>query len=151
MSKPLTTRTPRPCKLCRRLTKNLNGYCDSHQDRYKPNEARKVYDKQRGSPSSRGYDHSWVKLRAEFMREHPLCELCEKKGLIVLAEEVHHIKPIADGGARLDKRNLQALCKACHTKITNEAGQTVCEYSWKSVPSKSPMEGVSEVPDTKLF
>ena len=34
------------------------------------------------------------------------------------ANEVDHIQPIAEGGARLDPANLRPLCKPCHSRHT---------------------------------
>jgi len=40
-----------------------------------------------------------------------------------LAAEVDHVQPVWEGGTDAD-RNLQALCKKCHTAKTNiEAGR----------------------------
>jgi 5-methylcytosine-specific restriction protein A len=52
-----------------------------------------------------------------YLREHPLCEMCERKGWVVPATMVHHVKPIKQGGAVLDMENLMALCRRCHDKI----------------------------------
>lgn len=52
----------------------------------------------------------WRKLRREVLDANPLCEDCSK----VPPEVVHHIVPRSHGGAELDKRNLAALCRACH-------------------------------------
>lgn len=45
-------------------------------------------------------------------RERPVCEHCG----IRAATEVDHIVPLAEGGARLDRANLQALCHRCHMR-----------------------------------
>lgn len=58
----------------------------------------------------------WRKLRKLYRSAHPLCEECERNGIVRLAEMVDHIVPIANGGAALDERNLQSLCRACHNK-----------------------------------
>lgn len=73
------------------------------------------YADKRGSAASRGYDAAWRKLRLEKLADNPLCELCEKQGRIVAANTVDHIIPIQqDPSKRLDKTNLQSLCKSCH-------------------------------------
>lgn len=109
---------PRPCKYCRRPTTNANGFCDDHQDKYK--DPRRLYDDRRGSPSKRGYDAAWTKFRAWYLANNPLCVMCQKEGLLTPANEVHHIKPLIEGGARLDENNCMALCHSCHSKITAE-------------------------------
>ena len=63
----------------------------------------------------------WRELRIEKLKEQPLCEVCQEKGIIKLADEVHHPIPISKGTSRKDKEalgfdwnNLQSLCKQCH-------------------------------------
>jgi len=70
------------------------------------------------SPSKRGYDTDWKRLRLWFLRRNPLCLHCKEQGELTPATEVDHIKPINDGGDRLDHMNLQALCKSCHSRKT---------------------------------
>lgn len=43
------------------------------------------------------------------------------KGVFVETEEVHHRKPLAEGGTHA-RDNLIALCKSCHSKIHAERG-----------------------------
>lgn len=113
---------PRPCKICRKLTTNKNGFCDEHksvgEEQVKRWQAQ--YDLRRGSPSRRGYDATWVKVRKTYLMQHPLCEQCEKEGRITPAREVHHIIALQDGGNRLDESNFMAVCHACHQKFTQE-------------------------------
>ena len=69
----------------------------------------------------------WRDLRAEVLRDHPLCEDCLAKSPAVLsrAEHVHHVRELRDapwlalsaryplpGGG--EARNLVALCHDCH-------------------------------------
>jgi 5-methylcytosine-specific restriction protein A len=59
----------------------------------------------------------WKRVRAIKLDQNPLCEECESKGLTVLAEQVHHIRPrklFPD--LAFDLANLQALCRSCHTR-----------------------------------
>ena len=52
-------------------------------------------------------------------RDNYQCVMCKERGLVVMAEEVDHIIPIADGGPdTMD--NKQALCKTCHKAKTVE-------------------------------
>ena len=44
-----------------------------------------------------------------------LCERC--KPLTVAAALAHHIKPVSEGGDKLDPANLEALCFDCHETI----------------------------------
>ena len=81
--------------------------CSAHQ------QAARTYDDTRASASARGYDRRWRKVRRIQLQREPLCSHCGD-----VAREVDHIVPIADGGARLDLRNLQSLCKSCHSRKT---------------------------------
>lgn len=78
----------------------------------------KEIDKERGSPSARGYDFKWTQFRRAYLREHPLCVVCESNGWYTPATEIHHIKMLRDGGDKYDPDNLMPLCHNCHSKIT---------------------------------
>lgn len=75
----------------------------------------------RGTPSERGYNSSWRKIREAALDRNPLCVdpfgTHKEIGETVLADEVHHIKPLKVGGTNEDK-NLAPLCKSCHSRIT---------------------------------
>jgi 5-methylcytosine-specific restriction protein A len=68
-----------------------------------------------GRPHSaaRGYDWTWRKLRVSILARKPVCQMCHREA----AAEVDHIIPIRQGGNN-DESNLQALCKACHSRKT---------------------------------
>lgn len=65
----------------------------------------------------------WKRLRIGYLMAHPTCELCEARGIVTLAEDVHHASSfqLYDGALRLakafDSSNLIALCKHCHAYI----------------------------------
>lgn len=67
----------------------------------------------------------WQNLRLAYLKEHPLCELCEAKGKLTGAVDVHHkVSFMRFEGARRAElaysyENLQALCKSCHAEIHN--------------------------------
>jgi len=63
---------------------------------------------------------AWIKLRNLKRRLNPLCENCEKLGLLTPFHTIDHIKPISEGGAPLDMDNLQTLCKQCHAIKTGK-------------------------------
>lgn len=62
----------------------------------------------------------WEKLSKDFLATHPFCVACYKKGILTKATETDHIIP-HKGNIELfyDFKNLQALCKSCHSKKTN--------------------------------
>lgn len=78
-------------------------------------------------------------LRARTLRAHPLCQLCEKEGIVASAVDVHHLKPVEGVGGRytegdvlpesvkeamrqrcFDPENVIALCIPCHIRIHKE-------------------------------
>lgn len=102
----MPSRRLRPCNHpgCPSLT--ADRYCDEHT------QDLKRYDKERPSPSLRGYGDNWKKVRKLYLREHPICEECGRG-----AEVVHHLLPIREGGGN-EEDNLEALCNRCHNRIT---------------------------------
>lgn len=104
----------RPCRFrgCPKLVDSASGYCAEHEK-----IQTRAYDKFRAVEHNQRYGYKWRKLRARFLKEHPLCEQCRQSGRYTAATEVHHIKPLSEGGTN-DERNLMALCKACHSRIT---------------------------------
>lgn len=74
--------------------------------------------------TERGYGYRWQKAREQFLRAHPLCCYCQRKGLIEPASIVDHITPHrGDMALFWDESNWQPLCKPCHdsTKKAEEA------------------------------
>ena len=104
----------RPCRYhgCPRLTESSSGYCEEHEK-----VQVRQYDRSRRVEHNQRYGYRWRKLRARFLKQNPLCEQCRLNGQYTLATEVHHIKPLADGGTN-DEQNLMPLCKSCHSRIT---------------------------------
>ena len=85
----------------------------------KPN---KVKTKSFNQVRDKRYDkRRWRKLRAVFIRRHPMCSFpgCNKAG-----EVVDHIDPIRQGGAMYDWANLQTLCHKHHNSKSATERQT---------------------------
>lgn len=74
-------------------------------------------DAQRGTAAQRGYGGRWQRVRAMFLRSHPLCVDCLRSGLTTAATDVHHLVAKRSGGGD-DESNLEALCHSCHSKRT---------------------------------
>ena len=88
-------------------------FCDEHNKQ----DARE-YERYRRDPETRNrYGRAWKRIRDRYITAHPLCERCSQDGRLTPAQEIHHIKPLADGGTH-DEGNLMALCTACHSGIT---------------------------------
>ena len=107
----------RPCSHpgCPKLTDGR--FCEEHQ-----RQENKRYEKYDRDPAvRRRYGRAWKRIRDRHIAEQPLCEMCKKQGRIIPAEEVHHIKPLSQGGTH-DDGNLMSLCKECHSEITAREG-----------------------------
>ena len=48
-----------------------------------------------------------------------LCERCKPR--TVAAAVAHHVRPLDEDGAKLDQKNLMALCRDCHEEVHNRA------------------------------
>ena len=77
-------------------------------------------------------------IRADYLRQHPLCERCRREGIaagvlpdgyITSAVDVHHKTPVERGRTQqemewlaynLGGNNLEALCIPCHIKTHQE-------------------------------
>ena len=69
------------------------------------------------------YDTSrWKRLRLQKLAEQPLCQKCQKKGITLEANVVHHMKP-HKGDLNLfycSIAQLESLCAQCHNIITGQ-------------------------------
>ena len=70
----------------------------------------------------------WKQLRAEKLRNNPICEECEANGLSTLATEVHHITPVESMTHEFGMKqfmfnysNLISLCHPCHVEVHRRA------------------------------
>jgi len=102
-------------RICRSLgcgnsTDNADGYCQACTDAGRNDTVEKRRRKETDpfylSPEWRRYRDWWIML-------HPLCVFCGRPG-----QMVDHIKPIRDGGAKLDPENTQTSCYRCHGRKT---------------------------------
>tara|TARA_R100001594_G_C4044329_1_gene263827 strand:- start:62 stop:418 length:357 start_codon:yes stop_codon:yes gene_type:complete len=61
----------------------------------------------------------WRALRNMFYKYNPLCKMCrDEKNKTTEGKCVDHIKPVSEGGAFYEWKNLQTLCNSCHAKKT---------------------------------
>jgi 5-methylcytosine-specific restriction enzyme A len=56
----------------------------------------------------------WAMLRRAKLARNPICEICD----VALANAVHHIVAMEDGGAPYDFDNVLSTCKPCHSRET---------------------------------
>lgn len=69
----------------------------------------------------------WRDLRMKKLKEHPICTICEEKGISTLATEVHHVIPVEKGKTEsqmsdlmYNYNNLMSVCHDCHVQIHKE-------------------------------
>ncbi len=98
---------------CRKMIPWGERYCAEHAKKKASDVA------ERKSANARGYTYKWQKASKAFLARHPLCVMCEAKGIVRAAQVVDHIKP-HKGNQQLfwDRKNWQALCKQCHDRKT---------------------------------
>ena len=92
-------------------------YCDEHAAL-----ATRMYDRNRGSTTERGYDSDWERV-AEHRRQLDcgLCQACINVGLVIASPIVDHIIPLhVRPDWRLEINNTQVLCHPHHTRKTSE-------------------------------
>lgn len=92
-------------------------FCEEHEKIANQNYER--YD--RNKSNKRRYGRAWKRIRDKYVSLHPFCEVCYARGILVETEEVHHKKPLSEGGTH-ERDNLIALCKSCHSRIHAERG-----------------------------
>ena len=110
-------RPKKPCAYpgCPKLTESR--YCKEHQ-----RTENKRYERYYRQPETkRRYGTKWQRIRKQYAQSHPLCEQCFDNGIYVPVEEVHHIKPLSEGGTH-DADNLISLCRSCHARLHAQRG-----------------------------
>lgn len=101
--------------MCAKLVELDQGFCAEHKAlQAKNNYKGRFKDIKFNKDSKRFYaSKQWQALRKRILMVNPYCAKCN-----ALATEVDHIEPICDGGSKLSRKNLQPLCKSCHSKKT---------------------------------
>jgi 5-methylcytosine-specific restriction enzyme A len=63
----------------------------------------------------RGYNKRWQKARLLYLKQNPLCVMCNQQGLTTSATVIDHITPHkGDNALFWDINNWQPLCKQHH-------------------------------------
>lgn len=66
-------------------------------------------------PGGKLYGRRWRRARAEHLRAHPLCVMCERNGKTIVATVVDHRTPHrGDPALFWDPTNWQSLCQPHH-------------------------------------
>lgn len=93
----------------------------------KKEKEKRIYTSKKDNLNHKIYNSNrWRKLRLEYLKRKPMCEICEENNIITLANEVHHIIPISTASTLIqkqilgyDENNLMSLCSDCHKNIHN--------------------------------
>lgn len=114
----MTLRPKKPCTKagCTKLADNGTSRCELH----KPERV----NYKRNADYTSMYNWQWKKVRARYLKEHPLCVSCYADGKLTPANVIDHIKPHkGDKELFWNEDNYQALCKSCHdSKTATEDG-----------------------------
>lgn len=63
---------------------------------------------------------NWQRLRKRKLATTPICEVCEKAGVLTPATVVDHITAMTKGGHAFPQLSeLMSMCVACHNSKTN--------------------------------
>lgn len=115
---PWAPKRPCPVSGCPQLLDRGQSRCARHLA-----AEQRAVDQRRGSAASRGYGHTWRKLRLLVLRRDPVCTIGKICGGTAPSTEVDHIVPKRAGGEDRED-NLQGACKACHSwKTATEDGR----------------------------
>jgi len=117
----------KPCRSPGCSTLGTTTYCEKHTIKKEAEvKAERIkYDKERGTSSSRGYTYRWSKAAKIYLKNNPLCAMCEKEGHLELAQCVDHIEAVdgPDDPKFWDESNWQSLSLRCHSiKTAKEDG-----------------------------
>lgn len=92
------------------------GRCSKHRAKVS-----QEVDARRGTAAARGYGARWQRVRAAYLKAHPLCVKCLELGTMKAASEVDHIIPhCGDQVLMWEEKNFQSLCKSHHSAKTAE-------------------------------
>lgn len=124
---------------CPELTENR--YCEKHTKLHNA-----LYEKYDRDPAvRRRYGRAWKRIRDSYVKTHPFCEECYRRGILVPVEEVHHKLPLAEGGTHA-RDNLISLCRSCHARIHAERGDR-----WHNKQKASTDEKASKEEEMQLY
>ena len=126
----------RPCSYpgCPNLTDGR--FCPEHEKK----EAKRYEKYDRDPNTKRRYGRAWKRIRDSYADAHPLCEMCLENGVYTTTEQIHHVKPLSQGGTH-DRENLMALCKSCHAKIHAEPGDRWHNRYGRALPRRRRHRG----------
>lgn len=122
----MPTAPPSVCSApnCRRLSIPGGTRCAEHQAQRDAERAEyrqrahKDYNARRPATDSFYWTNTWKRKSETFRELHPLCEECDRLGLVVPSTMVDHKIPYRERpDLGLVDSNLRALCWQCHNRI----------------------------------
>lgn len=80
------------------------------------------------------HSNEWKEVRqAVLERDHYLCQICKRHGVVRQATTVHHLIPLrTDYSKRLEMDNLETICQSCHNKEHNERSKRLSQKKLKN-------------------
>ena len=125
-------RPPRVCSKpgCGTLTVEPDGRCKEHKrkpfDGLRSPDKRRKYNKDQPESNAFYKTGAWLKARAAVLRNKPLCEECNRIGIVKVATLVDHIIPYRERpDLGLSLKNLRPLCHSCHGRIGKRVGRAI--------------------------
>jgi 5-methylcytosine-specific restriction endonuclease McrA len=89
------------------------GRCDEHRrERERERSARRRANPDQARAIVVYHSKRWLVLRRHVLNRDPICRMCDER----LSCEVDHIRPMSEGGAEYDPKNLAGLCTDCHRR-----------------------------------
>jgi 5-methylcytosine-specific restriction protein A len=74
----------------------------------------------RGTPTERGYDAKWRRIRAQYLKHHPVCCLCGAPSEVPDHWPLSRRQLLEAGDPHPDAwTHLRPLCRSCHSRETN--------------------------------
>lgn len=100
---------PHPCPTCG--TPTHNPRCPTCTTQQRRNRRNPTSDAIYRSPR-------WARLRAQVLREQPICAGLNGHTCDAPSEHCDHIVALRNGGRPYDRTNIQGLCRPCHSRKT---------------------------------
>ena len=99
-------------------------------------QAHKDYNARRPKSDSFYWTNRWKRKSEEYRAAHPVCEECDRLGLVVESAMVDHIIPYRERpDLGLVDSNLRALCWQCHNRIGKKVREKDCGVAERVTPS----------------
>ena len=84
----------RPCSYPRCPNLTDGRFCPEHEKM----EAKRYERYDRDPNTKRRYGRAWKRIRDSYAAAHPLCERCLENSVYTPTEQIHHVKPLSQGG-----------------------------------------------------